>query len=256
MSEFQIFSYKEQQVRTVERGGEVWLVAKDVCDILEIANARDAISALDDDEKASVAISDGSQIRHYNAVSESGIYALIFRSNKPEAKQFSKWIRKEVLPSIRKAGSCSTTPRMSREEYELRMNELIDRRKMLDLRGAQILQSLLDNNTFPCTPEARTVFSHEIFKLITGHEYLAMLSESTEKWYRAGDIASAFGLSVNTVNRIAKKHGLKATEGESNEYGRWIFSKSRYSSREVASFIYSEAGFEWFREYQAGMLSE
>lgn len=255
-SKFQIFSYKEQQVRTVERDGEVWLIAKDVCDILEIANARDAISALDDDEKANVAISDGSQIRHYNAVSESGLYALVFRSNKPEAKAFSRWVRKEVLPAIRKTGSYSTTPRMSREEYEMRMKALDDRRRDLDLRGAQILQSLLDNNTFPCTPETRTVFSHEIFKLVTGHEYLAMLPESTEKWYRASDIGSAFGLSANMVGRIAKKHGLKAPEGESNEYGRWIFSKSKYSSREVPSFIYSESGFEWFREYQLGKLSE
>ena len=57
----QVFDYEDFTVRTyTDEHGEVWLVAKDVCDFLEIANARDAVSSLDDDEKADVAISDGS----------------------------------------------------------------------------------------------------------------------------------------------------------------------------------------------------
>lgn len=76
-----------------------------------------------------------------------------------------------------------------------------------------------------------------------------MLPESTEKWYTATEIGEAVGISANMVGRIAKKNSLKAPEGESNEFGRWIFSKSKYSSREVSSFIYSENALDWFRNY-------
>ena len=105
-SALQVFSYEDSQIRTyTDENGEVWLVAKDVCDFLEIANARDAVSSLDDDEKADVAISDGSQRRHYNVINEAGLYKLTFRSRKPEAKKFTRWVTHEVLPQIRKTGS-------------------------------------------------------------------------------------------------------------------------------------------------------
>ena len=133
--------------------------------------------------------------------------------------------------------------KMNEAEIELK-------RQDLNLRGAQILQSMIDKELFPVTPETRTVFAHEVFKLVTGHSYLGMLPECTEKWFTAGEIGEAVGLSANMVGRIAKKNGIQAPEGESNEFGRWIFSKSRYSNREVTSFIYSEAGLDWFRHYQ------
>lgn len=111
-SELQVFNYKDTVVRTVERDGEVWFVAKDVCDVLGLSNAREAISVLDDDEKMTVRNSDshsgqrgGAQM--LNIISESGMYALVFRSSKPEAKAFSKWVRSEVLPQIRRKGSYS-----------------------------------------------------------------------------------------------------------------------------------------------------
>ena len=110
---------------------------------------------------------------------------------------------------------------------------------------------MIEYPSFPMTPETKTVFAHEVFKLATGHSYIAMLPESTERWYTAGEIGAELGLSANKVGRIAKANGIKAPAGESNEYGRWIFSKSQYSNREVPSFIYSEAGLEWlFKEYQ------
>ena len=147
----------------------------------------------------------------------------------------------DIADEIRRTGSYSVKPDAG--EFELR-------RKDLDLRGAQILQSLVDGGKFPMTPETRTVFAHEVFKLVTGHEYLSMLPASTEKYYSAGEIGEIVGLSAHKVGRIAKAHGLKAPEGESNEYGRWIFTKSPYCNREVPSFIYNEAALEWFKENQ------
>lgn len=82
-----------------------WFVAKDVCQILGIANHKDAVSRLDDDERDGVGITDpiGRQ-QTVTTVSESGLYALIFQSRKPEARKFRKWVTSEVLPSIRKTG--------------------------------------------------------------------------------------------------------------------------------------------------------
>ena len=103
----QIFDYKSNKVRTVEQDGRVWFVAKDVCDILGIVNSRKAVSVLDDDELTSLKVTSGGQDREMNAISESGIYALTFRSNKPEAKNFARWVRKEVLPAIMRTGKYS-----------------------------------------------------------------------------------------------------------------------------------------------------
>ena len=84
----QVFSYEGQQVRTVEKDGETWFVAKDVCDILEIQNVTQAINQLDDDEKMTLCNSEGHSgqrggAQFMNVITESGVYALVFRSRKP-----------------------------------------------------------------------------------------------------------------------------------------------------------------------------
>lgn len=104
MTELQIFNFENHEVRAQVIDDEPWFVAKDVCDILEISNSRDAVSRLDDDEKATVGLTDGSQIRNYSIVNEFGLYNLVLSSRKPEAKVFKRWITHDVIPSIRKTG--------------------------------------------------------------------------------------------------------------------------------------------------------
>ena len=236
----QVFNYKEHQVRTVEVNGEVWFVAKDVCDILEIQNVTQAVQNLDEDERSMHYIGRQGEA---NIISEAGLYKLIFNSRKPEAKEFTRWVTHEVLPTLHRAGTFTINqPQISLEELELRRNAL-------NLERAKLINSMIENPSFPMTPETRTVFAHEVFKLASGHDYLAMLPECSEKWYTATEIGNELGISANKVGRIAKTHGIKAPDGESNEYGRWIFSKSQYSSREVPSFIYNENALDWFRDF-------
>ena len=108
--QLQIFKYQSDEERlfneitTLEIDGDVWFVAKDVCGALDIKNARDAVSALDDDEKLTSVIPTAGQNRTVNLINESGLYALIFKSRKKSAQNFRKWITKEVIPSIRKRG--------------------------------------------------------------------------------------------------------------------------------------------------------
>ena len=181
-------------------------------------------------------------------LSEQGVYFFLGRSDKKKALPYQMWIAGDVVPSIRKTGNYSVK-QMSNEEIQFRLKELEARNRELDMRGAEIIQRMLDKPPFPITPETQTIFAHEVFRLSSGHDCLAMLPESTEKWYTATEIGEELGLSANKIGRIAKAHNLKAPEGESNEYGRWIFSKSRYSSREIPSFIYNENALDWFRKH-------
>ena len=109
VSEIKIFERKEfGRVRAVMRDGEPWFVAKDVCECLELSNAAQALSYLDEDEKSIITndtLNDSSGLRKDSRIiPESGLYSLILRSRKPEAKEFKRWVTREVLPSIRKTG--------------------------------------------------------------------------------------------------------------------------------------------------------
>ncbi|PQJ27423.1 BRO-N domain-containing protein [Rubritalea profundi] len=97
--------FEGHKVRVLGTAMEPMFVAKDVCDVLEIKNSRQALARLDDNEKG-VTIADtlgGSQEMTY--VTESGLYHLMFKSRKPAAKRFRRWVTDEVIPSIRKTGS-------------------------------------------------------------------------------------------------------------------------------------------------------
>lgn len=100
------------KVRVVEREGQPWFVARDVCECLELENVSEALRGLDEDEKITLSNPDGNPragIPHQmNAVSEPGLYSLILRSRKPEAKAFKRWVTHDVIPSIRKRGLYAT----------------------------------------------------------------------------------------------------------------------------------------------------
>lgn len=119
------FSFGGHEVRVVMRDGEPWFVAGDVCAALDYRNTSKAVADhLDDDERMTVATSEshlGADIRavastdtpvgkrggarFFVVINESGLYALVLRSRKPEARKFAKWVTSEVLPSIRKTGA-------------------------------------------------------------------------------------------------------------------------------------------------------
>lgn len=105
-NEIQRFDFKGSALRTLtDEAGEPWFVAKDVCDVLELSNVGQALARLDDDEKSSITLNDGTPGNPNRAiVSESGLYALVLASRKPEAHEFKRWVTHEVLPQIRKTG--------------------------------------------------------------------------------------------------------------------------------------------------------
>lgn len=90
------------QCRCVVENGEPYFVAKDICDLLGIRNSRDTLAeCLDDDEMYMKIIHTPGGPQELATVNESGLYSLIFRSRKPQAKEFRKWVTMELLPLIR-----------------------------------------------------------------------------------------------------------------------------------------------------------
>lgn len=104
LNELQVFGFEGKDVRTFIIDGEPWWALKDVCDVLEISNVSDTAMRLDDDEKLNRSDLSSLGQRGGWIINESGIYTLVLRSDKPDAKRFKKWLTSEVIPSIRKNG--------------------------------------------------------------------------------------------------------------------------------------------------------
>ena len=153
----QMFQYEGTEVRVVMINGNPWFVAKDVCDVLAIRNVPDAMSRLNDNERNYVVITDGKRGNpKKNVVNESGLYALISQSRKPEAKAFQYWVNHDVLPSIRKTGSYSiqsqpqfVIPQTYIEALEAHLNSekklaLVEAEKQILLPKAERYDEFLD----------------------------------------------------------------------------------------------------------------
>ena len=106
MNKVTIFKYEESKlVRTMNVSGEPWFVLKDVCDVLGLSTPARVAERLDSDEVSQAHLIDSmGRSQEMTIISESGLYNVILRSDKPEAKPFRKWVTAVVLPSIRKNG--------------------------------------------------------------------------------------------------------------------------------------------------------
>ena len=104
MNELQIFNYHSNEVRTVMKDGEPWFCLADVCKVLGLGSPHKVAERLDPDELTGIKVRSGGQTREMTFINESGLYSVILRSDKPEAKPFRKWVTSDVLPTIRKTG--------------------------------------------------------------------------------------------------------------------------------------------------------
>ncbi|RZI86378.1 MAG: hypothetical protein EOP38_01700 [Rubrivivax sp.] len=87
-----------------DRNGHTWFIAKDVCDALDISNPTMALRSLEDDEKGLTTVETLGGVQSLTTVNEPGLYSLVLRSRKPEAKAFKRWVTHAVLPAIRRDG--------------------------------------------------------------------------------------------------------------------------------------------------------
>lgn len=140
------FEYEGQPVRTVMLDDETWFIAADVCKILDIENTSDALRSLDEDERRNLPRSEALdsgypfadlRIQSLALVSEPGLYSLVLRSRKPEAKTFKRWVTHEVLPQIRKTGSYVVEKLTRRQLAEMIIQEA-DRADTAEARVAEL----------------------------------------------------------------------------------------------------------------------
>lgn len=191
MNELQIFNYNTHQVRTVERDGEPWFVLKDVCDVLGVANHKMTAQRLDADEVSLTDLIDSiGRRQEMTVINESGLYNVILRSDKPEAKPFRRWVTSEVLPSIRRTGgyiqgqeTLSPAELMAKalmvaqktlSEREARISELTVENQRL-LPRAEYFDQLVDRNlltNFRDTAKQLKIKEKAFIAFLTEHKYL------------------------------------------------------------------------------------
>ncbi|TXH26215.1 MAG: hypothetical protein E6R06_07265 [Mycobacterium sp.] len=104
------FFYAGAAVRVMVINGSPWFILADLCRVLSIANSRHVAARLADDQKGVAQNDTPGGMQQVTIVSESGMYEVVIRSDKPEAMRFRRWITTEVLPAIRKTGSYSRYP--------------------------------------------------------------------------------------------------------------------------------------------------
>lgn len=141
-NEMQRFDFKGAALRTLtDEAGEPWFVAKDVCDILELGNTTNALRALDEDEKTNFTNCNVAQNggRAPLIISEPGLYKLIMRSRKPEAKEFQRWVTHEVLPQIRKTGGYIPTSESDSDE-DIMARAVLVAQKTIKQKNQQIAE--------------------------------------------------------------------------------------------------------------------
>ena len=168
------------EIRSAVVDGTPLFVAKDICDALGISKYRDALTRLDEDERASISVDTLGGKQSMIAVNESGLYTLVFQSRKPEAR---KWVTGEVLPNIRKHG-VYMTPEVAMSAKNLKRL----RKQMLE----QMRKYLIEDDLRKCAKRFGTssMAVHSILKGDFEHnDILAYLQdkamENREKWFDA-----------------------------------------------------------------------
>lgn len=109
-TEIQTFNFNSATLRTLtDTAGDPWFVLKDCMSILGLGNPTETVKMFDDDEFSTTEVIDSIGRRQQTyIISEAGLYGLVLKSRKPEAKEFRRWVTHEVLPSIRKHGIYAT----------------------------------------------------------------------------------------------------------------------------------------------------
>ncbi len=236
MNEIQAFNYQSNEIRTVTRNGEPWFVLKDVCMALGLAKPSNVATRLDDDERGACLMGTPSGDQNMVIINESGLYSVILRSDKPEAKPFRKWVTSEVLPSIRKTGAYSANRPQEPQKSALAEAKLNNSRARL----ASVWLKLAQINP---VPEYQQICASYASAALAGRDVLP-LPEVREKTYTAAEVGQMLGgVSANMVGRLANQHSLKAPG-----YGIQVWDKSPHSAKQVPVWRYNDRAVEKLKE--------
>ena len=216
MNDLQIFKNDTfGQVRILEKDNELWFVAKDVCDCLEIKNTTDALKRLDNDERSRFNLGRQGET---NIVNEYGLYNLVLSSRKPEAKEFKRWITHDVIPQIRKTGTYSMNIPKSLPEALRAYADEVESHNATKAIVAQQEQQIA---------EFKPVKDY-VDKILSSKSCLAITQ-----------IAADYGLSAQELNKILHEAGLQRKVGD-----QWILYKQHmakgFTKSETFTFCRSD----------------
>lgn len=232
------------EVRTLELNGEPWFVLKDVCGALEMST-KHVTDRLEEDEVNQIHLTDSlGRQQNTTIINESGLYSVILRSDKPQAKPFRKWVTSEVLPSIRKTGAYTVNTNAEQWSRQLDVEEKKADAMLLEAKAKQAA-ILLEFTKLNLSPEANQALVACASELMTGVKALPL--PEVEKTYSAGEVGEMFGVSGNKIGRVANAEGLKT-----EKYGIFVLDKARGHNKQVQTFRYNQAAVEFFRGYFGG----
>lgn len=195
----QTWNYESSEVRTIQKNGEPWWVLADVCKVLDLSNPSKVADRLEPDEKANFEL--GLRGGATNCINESGLYAVILRSDKPQAKPFRKWVTNEVLPSIRKHGAYMTDQTLERALTS--PDFLIELATQLKAEQAQRKQ--LETTV--------AVQNQQIAELQPKASYYDVVLNCKDL-ISIGKIAKDYGWSAQKLNEYLHKHGVQYKQGK------------------------------------------
>lgn len=235
MNDIQLFSNPDfGEIRSVQIDSEPWFVGSDIASVLGYSNVRDAIAKhVDDEDKATVAIHDGRQSRNMTVINESGVYALIFGSKLPKAKEFKHWVTADVLPQIHRTGAYSINPQ-SQTTLDI---QLLNARTM----NANVYVNLLQHIDTK-SKSYKSVLMACAANTAAGQLVLPLPKCDFGKTYSATDVGRILGISKQKVGRIANEYGLKT-----DDFGQWYHDVTP-NGRECDNFRYNDAAVLKFRE--------
>lgn len=132
MEQIVSLTYHGADVRTIEKDDGLWWVLKDVCSVLQISDYNSVSRRLDDDERGVGQILTLCGTQEMTIINEPGLYNVILRSDKPEAKEFKRWVTHDILPKIRKTGTYSMQQMTPAELIAAQANMMVKFEKQLD----------------------------------------------------------------------------------------------------------------------------
>lgn len=233
MENLQVFNYEENEVRTLLINGEPWWVLKDVCDVLGLTTPTRVAERLDEDEVSQTHIIDSlGRSQETNIINEPGLYSVILRSDKAEAKAFKRWITHNVLPALRKTGSymineSSSDMTLQRAGMLLRAAEnravpQSERIRLIDEAVRGLTGTGLNTQSVPDSgaelslmdlPEAVGVIKHsrrKKFSHFAGGSFTVL-------FYTVTEIADMIGISPAEFDNFSEAHNLKCDRN-----GQWV----------------------------------
>lgn len=253
-----VFNYQGAQIRTVTKDGEIWFVAKDVCDALGILDARKSVNLLDEDERNSIPVIDSlGRNQETLIINEPGLYSLILKSRKPEAKAFKRWITHEVLPSIRQTGQYQNP-------YQTQFQPWADQAGQ-HLFFAKQLASLTGVKEGIAFASAIEEAERETGRSLDAYKKLLPAVNHVTGYLTPTDLGSRFNLSAQKTNKILEKLGLQEKRERENGKKEWRLTETGKEFGEEFPFVrnghsgyqirWSEKVIERLQKFDIGLIS-